>query len=66
MADKQVIVQFIGKYHTYSVVRHPGGVFSSPTFYVVREDGESWGAYSTPQRAVQVAKEKAGPGAYER
>lgn len=66
MANKKTVLELIGKYHKYWVVRHPGGVFCSPTFSVIRDDGKSWGSYSSPDRAAQVAKEKAGPGAYER
>ena len=66
MANKEVVLEFVGKYHTYQVVRHPGGILSAPTFYVVRDDGKSWGSYSSPDRAAHAAKEKAGPGVYER
>jgi len=65
MAEKKTITTVHGKHHTYEVVEEPGGVFGSPKYYVRRDDGKSWGSYSSRASAVRAAHEQAGSGAYE-
>lgn len=52
-----------GKHHTY-VVKHDSGVFSTK-YYLLRDDGKSFGAYSSRAAAFRAAHEKAGPDSYE-
>ena len=52
-----------GKYHTY-IVKEDSGVFSTK-YYLVRDDGKSWGSYSSRAAAFRAAHEKAGPNAHE-
>jgi len=62
---KTIVATVHGKFHTYKVVERPGGMFSSPSYYIMRNDGKTFGSYSTRADAVRAAHEKAGPGAYE-
>ena len=52
-----------GKTHTYTVKENSG--FFNTSYYVVRDDGKSWGSYSSRAAAFRAAHEKAGRGAYE-
>jgi hypothetical protein len=61
---KKVVLAFEGNYHKYMVIKYVGPL-DGVTFYVVRDDGKSWGFYDSLERAAHVAKEKAGRGAYE-
>lgn len=54
-----------GDHHTYEV-RKDSGILSSPKFYVVRDDGKSWGSFSSKADAFRRAHNEAGPNAFER
>jgi hypothetical protein len=60
MANEQIIETIYGKYSKFEIVKDPGGVFSSPKFYI-RKDGE-WhrGSFSSLRDAVEAAKKEAG------
>jgi len=61
MADYKEIERVHGKHHTYSVREKPGGVFSSPTYYVFDNDTDKVisGSFSSRADAVDWAKKKA-------
>ncbi len=52
-----------GDHHTYTILKD-ATVFSTK-FYVRRDDGKSFGSFSSRANAAQFALEKAGPGSYE-
>lgn len=52
-----------GKHHTY-VVKQDSRVFSTK-YYLIRDDGKSFGSYSSRAAAFRAAHEKAGPDFYE-
>jgi hypothetical protein len=65
MADKEHVTTVYGKHHKYEVIKRPGGTFTSSTYFISRDDGKTYGSYSSMAAAVKAAHEKAGPGAYE-
>ncbi len=52
-----------GDHHTF-VVKKDSGVFSTK-YYLRRDDGKSYGSYSSRASAFRAAHDKAGSGAYE-
>lgn len=52
-----------GRYHTY-IVKEDSGFFSTK-YYVARDDGKSWGSFSSRAAAFRKAHELGGPDSYE-
>ncbi len=60
----EVIGKVHGKHHTFEIKKE-ASVISSSKYYVVRDDGQVYGSYSTRAAAFKAARDKAGPNAYE-
>lgn len=52
-----------GKYNSY-VIKEDSGVFSSK-YYIIRNDGKTYGYYKSRAEAFRAAHEKGGPKSYE-
>ena len=52
-----------GRNHTY-VIKEDTGVFSTK-YYIRRDDGKSYGSYSSRGSAFRAAHDEAGPDSYE-
>jgi len=52
-----------GQHHTYTV-KEDTGLFSTK-YYIARDEGKSFGSYSSRAAAFRAAHEKAGRGSYE-
>lgn len=59
MAKREVIETVYGKYSKFEVVREPGGVFSSPKFYIYKDGDYHRGSYSSLRDAVEAANKDA-------
>jgi hypothetical protein len=55
----EVIETVYGKYSKYEVVKQPGGVFSSPKFYIYRDGEYHRGSFSSLRDAVEACKKEA-------
>lgn len=60
----EIIGKVHGKHHTYEI-KKVSHTFGSSQYYVVRDDGKSFGSYESRAAAFKAAHEKAGPNAYE-
>ena len=59
MSDNEIVEVVYGKHHKYTVIRKPGGVFTS-TEYWIRRDGNPYkGPYKALNDAVAAANREA-------
>ena len=54
----EVVETFYGKHHKYTVVKSPGGLLSSTTYYVHKDGKPHRGSFSSLRAAVEAAKEE--------
>lgn len=59
MEKGEVVETVYGKYSKFDVVREPGGVFSSPKFYVYKDGKYHRGSFSSLKDAVEAANRDA-------
>jgi len=63
MSKDETLAKFVGDHHAFLVKKVPG--ILSTSYYVVRDDGKHIGSYPSKGTAFSVAKDHAGPRAFE-
>ena len=59
MSDERVVETIYGKHSKFEVVKTPGNLVSSPTYWVFKDGKRHRGTFPTLERAVEDAKREA-------